>query len=74
MSTMRFDRHLWLAVLLAAAVLLPRAILIANAHSECYDDEYHLFRGARFPGKGPRRPGAERPPARGGAERPAAGG
>jgi 4-amino-4-deoxy-L-arabinose transferase-like glycosyltransferase len=48
MAAMRFDRHLWLALLLAAAVLLPRAILIANAHSETYDDEYHLFRGARF--------------------------
>jgi hypothetical protein len=48
MAAMRFDRHLWLALLLAAAVLLPRAILIAGAHSECYDDEYHLFRGARF--------------------------
>lgn len=43
-----FDRHLWLALLLGAAVLLPRAALIARAHSECYDDEYHLVRGARL--------------------------
>jgi hypothetical protein len=48
MAAMRPDRQLWLALLLSAAVLLPRAILIAGAHSECYDDEYHLFRGARF--------------------------
>jgi hypothetical protein len=45
---MRSDRQLWLAVLIACLVLLPRAILIAGAHSECYDDEYHLLRGARF--------------------------
>jgi hypothetical protein len=45
---MRFDRQLWLAVAVACLVLLPRAILIAGAHSECYDDEYHLLRGARF--------------------------
>lgn len=48
MTSPRFDRPLWLVLLLAAVVLLPRAALIAGAHSECYDDEYHLFRGARF--------------------------
>jgi hypothetical protein len=37
-----------MALSLAALVLLPRAWLIARAHSECYDDEYHLVRGARF--------------------------
>jgi len=29
-------------------VLLPRAALVALAHSETYDEEYHLSRGARF--------------------------
>jgi hypothetical protein len=37
-----------LALLVAAAVLLPRAALLARAHSETYDEEYHLSRGARF--------------------------
>jgi len=45
---MRRDRALLLALLVAALVSLPRAWLVARAHSECYDDEYHLVRGARF--------------------------
>ena len=44
----RPDRQLLLALLVAAAVLLPRAALISRAHSETYDEEYHLSRGARF--------------------------
>jgi hypothetical protein len=44
----RGDRALLLALLLASLVLLPRAWLISRVHSECYDDEYHLVRGARF--------------------------
>lgn len=35
-------------LLCALAVLLPRAALTARAHSETYDEEYHLSRGARF--------------------------
>jgi len=45
---MRRDRALTVALLVAALVLLPRAWLVSRAHSECYDDEYHLVRGARF--------------------------
>ena len=44
----RLDRQVLLALLVAAAVLLPRAALISRAHSETYDEEYHLSRGARF--------------------------
>ncbi len=42
------DRGLLLALLIAGLVLLPRAFLIARAHSETYDEGYHLSRGARF--------------------------
>ena len=35
-------------LLLAAAVLAPRSFLAARAHSESYDDDYHLLRGLAF--------------------------
>ncbi len=38
-------RELWLAVGLALMVLLGRTLLIALAHSESFDDQYHLARG-----------------------------
>jgi hypothetical protein len=44
----RTPNHLLLALLLSAAVLLPRAILIREAHSETSDDDYHLVRGLEF--------------------------
>jgi hypothetical protein len=45
---MRATRHLLLALLLAAAVVLPRALLLRDAHSETSDDDYHLVRGLEF--------------------------
>ncbi len=42
------DRHLGLALLLAAAVVIPRSYLIARSHSESCDDDYHLTRGLAF--------------------------
>jgi hypothetical protein len=41
-------RSVWLAVLLSAAVIVPRAAFIAQAHSESIDDEYHLCRGLQL--------------------------
>src|SRR5271168_1031429 len=41
-------RQLCLVVFLAAAVVLPRSYLIADAHSESIDDAYHLRRGLVF--------------------------
>src|SRR5439155_2565649 len=43
-----FDRHLWLVLLLSAAIVLPRSYLIAQAQSERIDDEFHLIRGVAF--------------------------
>src|SRR3954470_2507560 len=45
---MRATRHLLLALLLAAAVVFPRALLLRDAHSEASDDDYHLVRGLEF--------------------------
>src|SRR3954470_19605639 len=45
---MRATRHLLLALLLAAAVVFPRALLLRDAHSESSDDDYHLVRGLEF--------------------------
>ena len=42
------DRGLLLVLLLAGAVVVPRSFLIARAHSESYDDDYHLKRGLLF--------------------------
>src|SRR3954469_18158443 len=41
-------RHLLLALLVAACVVIPRAALISSAHSETIDDDYHLVRGLEF--------------------------
>src|SRR5436190_19641851 len=41
-------RSFLLAMLLLAAVVIPRSILVADAHSESSDDEYHLMRGLMF--------------------------
>jgi hypothetical protein len=41
-------RRLWLLLLLASAIVLPRSYLIARAHSESFDDEWHLKRGLLF--------------------------
>jgi hypothetical protein len=38
----------WVVVLIAAAIVLPRSYLIAQAHSESFDDQYHLQRGLVF--------------------------
>ena len=43
-----FGRQLCLVILIAAAVVLPRSYLIAQAHSESIDDAYHLRRGLVF--------------------------
>jgi hypothetical protein len=42
------DRSLLLVLLLATLIVFPRSALIATAHSESVDDEYHLVRGVRF--------------------------
>lgn len=44
----RWDRHFWLATLLAAIVVVPRAALICRAHNESVDDDFHLRRGLLF--------------------------
>jgi len=41
-------RHLLLALLVTAAVVLPRAFLLSRIHNESSDDEYHLVRGIEF--------------------------
>src|SRR5580693_2115623 len=41
-------RQLCVVVLMAAAIVLPRSYLIAQAHSESFDDLYHLQRGLVF--------------------------
>jgi hypothetical protein len=45
---LRLDRPFWLALLLAAVVVIPRSVLIAGAHSESYDDGCHLNSGVAF--------------------------
>jgi hypothetical protein len=42
------DRGWLLVLLVAGAVVVPRSFLIARAHSESYDDDYHLQRGLLF--------------------------
>jgi hypothetical protein len=42
------DHGIVLTVALAAAVVIPRSLLIARAHSESYDADYHLKRGLLF--------------------------
>jgi hypothetical protein len=46
-STTRW-RQLTLAILIAAAVLIPRGIIIARAHGPTFDENYHLYRGLLF--------------------------
>jgi hypothetical protein len=46
--TRSFDRHLGLALLLVALVVIPRSLSIAWAHSETYDEAFHLRRGIAF--------------------------
>jgi hypothetical protein len=43
-----FDRHLWLALVLTACVVVPRTVLVSRAHSEYWDDQYHLGQGLSF--------------------------
>jgi hypothetical protein len=40
-----FDCQLWLAVIVAACVVMPRTTLVSSAHSEYWDDQYHLRHG-----------------------------
>lgn len=42
------DRFFWLAILIAALVVIPRSALISRAHSPCADDQFHLRRGLDF--------------------------
>jgi Dolichyl-phosphate-mannose-protein mannosyltransferase len=44
----RLDRPLCLVLLIAAAIVVPRSYLITRAHSEAFDDTYHLKRGLAF--------------------------
>ena len=41
----RWDRHAWLCILIAAAVLIPRSWLISRQTNECFDSDYHLRHG-----------------------------
>ena len=41
----RLDHQFWLALLLTAVIVIPRSLSIAHAHSESWDDQYHLLRG-----------------------------
>jgi hypothetical protein len=43
-----FDRQFWLAILIAACVVIPRTALVSRAHSEYWDDQYHLRHGLTF--------------------------
>src|SRR5206468_5641740 len=43
-----FDRHSLIALLIAACIVLPRTYLIARAHSDYWDDQWHLIRGLAF--------------------------
>ena len=38
-------RHIWLAVLITAAIIIPRSVMIARNQSSSCDDDYHVFRG-----------------------------
>src|ERR1700744_3028734 len=38
-------KTLWLVILITAVVVIPRSLLISQAHSESWDDQYHLERG-----------------------------
>jgi hypothetical protein len=47
-SSIRKDRHFWLAIVVAAVVVIPRTALVSRAHSEYWDDQYHLSQGLSF--------------------------
>lgn len=47
-SRPRLDRQLWLAVLVTACVIIPRTVLVSRAHSDYWDDQYHLRHGLAF--------------------------
>ena len=42
------DWQLWLVLALALLIVLPRSLLVARAHSECYDDQPQLAIGVCF--------------------------
>jgi hypothetical protein len=44
----RLDLHAISVLLLVIAVVLPRSISIARAHSETYDSGYHILRGLSY--------------------------
>lgn len=41
----RLDRYFWLAILIAAAVVVPRSLLITAAHSPTMDEQWHVRDG-----------------------------
>lgn len=43
----RIDRQLLFVLALAALLVIPRTLLIAHAHTETVDEEYHLYFGLR---------------------------
>src|SRR4051812_38443373 len=47
-ATNRPALHCLLAVLLGAAVLIPRGLLISHAHSDTWDTQYHIDTGIRI--------------------------
>src|SRR5215213_6243804 len=47
-SSRRLRKHRLLALHLSATIVIPRAILIQEHHSEASDDDYHLVRGLEF--------------------------
>ena len=47
-TTRVFDRPFWLAIVVAACVVVPRTALVSGAHSEYWDDHYHLRHGITF--------------------------
>jgi hypothetical protein len=44
----RLDRQFWLAILVAAVVVIPRTALVSRAHSNYWDDQFHLACGLSF--------------------------
>src|SRR5436190_18149949 len=52
-SKATLDRHFWIAILIAACVVIPRSALILRAHSEYLDDQAHIRRGLAFVTRNP---------------------
>ncbi len=46
--TCRLDRVFWLAILICGLIIVPRALWVASAHSETFDEPYHLSNGLNF--------------------------